>query len=79
MDEVDDPIDHPAHYTQYKVEVIDLIEGMPYCRACAIKYIARAGYKAPGPGQTAKGKELEDLRKARWMIEREIARTEKKP
>lgn len=74
MDEIDDPIDHPAHYTQYKVEVIDLIEGMPYCRACAIKYIARAGYKGPGPGQTQADKELEDLRKAAWMIEREIRR-----
>jgi hypothetical protein len=71
---IDDPIDHPAHYTQYKVEVIDLIEGMPYCRACAIKYIARAGYKPPANGQTQGEKELEDLRKAAWMIEREIQR-----
>ena len=69
-----DPVDHPAHYCQYKVEVIDLIEGMPYCRACAIKYIARAGFKGPGQGQTQREKELEDLRKAAWMIEREIAR-----
>ena len=30
--------------------------------------------QGPGPGQTAKEKELEDLRKAAWMIEREIER-----
>lgn len=73
-DVTNDPINHPAHYCQYKVEVIDLIEGMPYCRACAIKYLARAGHKPPANGQTQAEKELEDLRKAAWMIEREIQR-----
>jgi len=63
----DDPVEHPKHYTAYKVEVIDLIESMPFCRAAAIKYIARAGLKDPT-------KEVEDLKKARWMIDREIQR-----
>ena len=67
-----DPVDHPAHYTRNGVELIDIIDSLPYCRGAAIKYIYRAGIKDPG-------KELEGLRKARWMIEREIARTEKKP
>lgn len=67
MGEVNDPINHPSHYTQYRVEVIDLIEGMPFCRGAAIKYVARAGFKD-------KGREVEDLRKAIWMIEREIQR-----
>lgn len=71
---INDSINHPAHYCRYKVEVIDLIESMPFCRGAAIKYIARAGFKGPGPGQTQAEKELEDLRKARWMIDREIAR-----
>lgn len=71
-----DAIDHPSHYTQYKVEVIDLIESMPYCRACAIKYIARAGFKPPSNGQTQRAKEIEDLRKAQWMIAKEIERME---
>jgi len=69
-----DSINHPAYYCRYRVEVIDLIDSMPFCRGAAIKYIARAGYKEPGPAQTQGEKELEDLRKARWMIDREIAR-----
>ena len=72
-----DMVNSPPHYTQYKVEVIDLIEGMPYCRGCAIKYIARAGYKPPSDGQTQVEKELEDLHKALWMLNREIARVER--
>ena len=42
-----DIINHPSHYTQGKIEVIDFIEdkGFNYHRACAIKYISRAGLK----------------------------------
>ena len=71
MDEVNDPVEHPLHYCRNGVELIDIIDSLPYCRGAAIKYIYRAGIKDPT-------KELEDLRKARWMIEREIARIEKK-
>ena len=67
MDEVDDPVEHPAHYCRNGVELIDIIEQLPYCRGAAMKYIYRAGVKD-------KSKELEDLRKAAWMIEREIQR-----
>lgn len=63
-----DPVNHPSHYTAYKgVEVIELTEQMNFCRGNAVKYIARAGLKDPG-------KEVEDLEKARWYIDREIAR-----
>jgi len=64
---VDDPVEHPAHYCRNGVELIDIIESLPYCRGAAMKYIYRAGVKD-------KSKELEDLRKAAWMIAREIAR-----
>ena len=49
--------------------MIDAIEawGLGFCLGNAIKYIARAGKKDPA-------KTLEDLRKARWYLEREIAR-----
>ena len=67
-----DPVEHPAHYCRNGVELIEIIESLPYCRGAAIKYIYRAGVKAQDT-------ELEDLRKARWMIDREIARIEKKP
>ena len=58
----------PAHYTQYRgFEVIDFTEQMNFNRGNAVKYIARAGAKDPD-------REVEDLRKARWYIDREIAR-----
>jgi len=63
----DDPVEHPAHYCRNGVELIDIIDSLPYCRGAAIKYIFRAGVKD-------QAKEVEDLRKARWMIDREIAR-----
>jgi hypothetical protein len=65
---IDDPVNHPRHYClDNGAELINLIEHLPYCRAAAIKYIFRAGVKEPA-------KEVEDLRKARWMIERELKR-----
>jgi hypothetical protein len=64
-----DPVNHPAHYTAYPVEVIQLTEHMNFCRGNAVKYIARAGLKNPAT-------EVEDLKKARWYIEREINRLE---
>lgn len=65
----EDVVNHPAHYTAYPVEVIELTEHMNYCRGNVVKYVARAGLKSPDT-------ELEDLRKAQWYIEREIARLE---
>lgn len=63
-----DNVNHPAHYTAYKgIEVIQLTEQMMFNRGNAVKYIARAGLKDPD-------KEVEDLRKAVWYLEREIQR-----
>lgn len=64
-----DNVNHPAHYTDGKIEVIDFIEdkNLNYHRGNAVKYIARAGKKDPA-------KEIEDLRKASWYINREIDR-----
>lgn len=65
-----DNVDHPSHYTSYKnIEVIQLTEQMNFNRGNAVKYIARAGLKDPD-------KELEDLEKARWYLDREIARVQ---
>lgn len=66
-----DNVNHPAHYTDGKIEVIDFIEdkNLNYHRGNAVKYIARAGKKDPA-------KEIEDLRKASWYINREIDRLE---
>lgn len=54
------------------MECIQIVEHMNFCRGGAVKYIWRAGSKG-GPE-----KELEDLKKAKWLIEREIARLETK-
>ena len=62
---------NPAHYaTAYKgIQVIQLTEQLNFCRGNAVKYIARAGIKNSAT-------ELEDLKKAQWYINREIARLE---
>lgn len=69
---MEDNINHPKHYT-YKngIECIQITELFNFCRGNAIKYIFRAGEKDPS-------KEIEDLKKAVWYIEREIQRLEKK-
>ena len=67
-----DNVNHPAHYNAYDgIEVIQLTEQLNFCRGSAVKYIARAGLKDPL-------KEVEDLEKAKWYIERELARLEVK-
>jgi len=58
-----DDINHPAHYTQGKIETIDFIEDLPYNEGAAIKYIVRYKYK---------GTPLKDLLKARWYVDRLI-------
>ena len=71
MSKVNDVVNHPSHYTDGKIEVIDFIEdkGLNFHRGNAVKYIARAGKK-----NTAK--EVEDLKKAVWYLNREIQRME---
>lgn len=68
---VSNAVEHPSYY-QGKIEVIDFIEdkGLGFNLGNSIKYIARAGKKNPE-------KLLEDLKKARWYLDREIARIEK--
>ena len=62
-----DPVNHPSYYTDGKIEVIDYIKdkGLGFCLGNAVKYISRAGKKDPE-------KEIEDLRKAAWYINRRI-------
>ncbi len=69
---MNDIVNHPSHYTDGKIEVINFIEdkGLNFHRGNAVKYIARAGKKDPT-------KEIEDLKKAEWYIHREIQRLEK--
>jgi hypothetical protein len=62
-------VDHPPHYTWLKgIEVIDITEQLTFTMGNIIKYVLRADHK---------GKPIEDLRKARFYLDREIARREK--
>jgi hypothetical protein len=65
-----DVVNHPPHYRSHPsgIECITIVEHMGFCLGNAIKYIWRAGLKSPSA--------IEDLRKARWYIDREIARLE---
>jgi hypothetical protein len=65
-----DPINHPKHYNVGGIETIDAIESweLNYHLGNCVKYISRAGRK---------GDRLEDLKKARWYLDREIGRSEK--
>lgn len=67
-----DPVNHPSHYTSGKIEVMDFIEDkkLNFARGNVIKYVSRAGKKDPN-------KELEDLKKAMWYLNREVERLEK--
>jgi hypothetical protein len=65
-----DVINHPSHYAEgwsNGAEVIDITENLSFNRGNAVKYIARAGKKDPK-------KELEDLQKAQFYLNREIER-----
>ena len=65
-----DEIDHPNHYNQGKIEVIDFLEDqlLDFRLANVIKYICRYRYK---------GTPLKDLKKAQWYLNRYIEWYEK--
>lgn len=64
---VNDPVNNPRHYTQHPsgVECIQITEHMSFNLGNAVKYIWRSDLKADA---------VEDLRKARWYLDREISR-----
>ena len=70
-EKVCDNVNHPAHYINGKIEVIDFIEDkeLGFHLGNAVKYISRAGRKNPD-------KIVEDLQKAVWYINRQIGRLE---
>jgi Protein of unknwon function (DUF3310) len=61
-----DLVNQPPHYTRHPsgVECIQITEHMGFCLGNAVKYIWRADLKHDA---------IEDLKKARWYIDREIA------
>lgn len=65
-------VEHPAHYggADNTYEAIKVIEawGLGFCLGNTVKYISRAGKKDAL---------LQDLKKARWYLDREIVNMEK--
>ena len=60
-----DAVNHPPHYNQGTIEVIDAIEdwGLDFNAGNVVKYVARHQHKT---------EPLEDLKKARWYLDRLI-------
>lgn len=73
-----DAINSPKHYNAHPsgVECIEIVEHMTFNAGNAMKYLWRAGLKVP-VGADARRARLEDLKKARWYVDREIGRLEK--
>ena len=67
--EAKEEVNHPPHYTVGGVETIDFIEAkqLNFNLGNVVKYLSRAGEKVDA---------LQDLQKARWYLNREIARVE---
>ena len=64
-----DSVNRPRHYTSHPsgVECIQITEHLNFCLGNAVKYIWRAGEKDGSD-------DVEDLEKAKWYVDREIAR-----
>lgn len=66
-----DSVDHPAHYggEGNPYEAIKVVEAwqLDFTLGNVVNYVARAGRK---------GDALEDLKKARWYLDRRIAQLE---
>ena len=60
-------VDHPKHYNNHRsgVEAIEICEWLPFNLGNAVKYIMRC---------EDKGTFLEDVKKAKWYMMREITR-----
>lgn len=63
-----DPVNSPSHYQGNGMEVVDVIEAFgldkSFCLGNVVKYVLRAGKKDAT---------LQDLKKARWYLDRQIA------
>ena len=73
-----DVVNNPSHYTDSKIEVIDYIEdkNLGFCLGNVIKYVSRAGKKVDSDKSVIE-KEIEDLKKARWYLDRRIYELER--
>ena len=81
MNNINDPVTHPSHYTSGKIEVIDFItdQKLDFCLGNVVKYISRAGKKEgdENKNQTIEDKTIEDLKKARFYLDYKIKMLER--
>lgn len=70
MNDSKEAVNHPSHYKANGMEAIDVIESfsLNFHLGNVVKYILRCGKKDD---------EIQELRKARWYLTREIDRREK--
>lgn len=68
-----DPVNNPSHYTSHPsgIECIQVTEFMDFLIGNAVKYLWRAGLKTE-EGLDAKEKQIQDMRKAIFYINRKI-------
>jgi CO dehydrogenase/acetyl-CoA synthase alpha subunit len=68
---VSDPVNSPSHYKGNGMEAIDVIEAFgldkSFCLGNVVKYVLRSGKKDAT---------IQDLKKARWYLDRQITRME---
>lgn len=64
---MNDNVNSPSHYNNGKIEVIDFIEdqNLDFHLGNVVKYVSRSGKKYMA-------NEIEDLKKAKWYLDRKI-------
>lgn len=64
-----DPVNHPEHYNSHPsgIEVIEITQHMDFLLGNVVKYVLRCDLKGG----------VEDLKKARWYIDRAISLRER--
>ncbi len=69
MSKANDPVNHPSHYTQGQIEVLDFIldQQFGYLDGQVIKYVSRYRHKA---------NPIEDLKKAQFYLAQLIQQLE---
>lgn len=74
----EDKVNHPKHYTSHPsgIEAIQITEHYDFCVGNAIKYLWRSGLKKDAYKSNSE-KEIEDLKKAIWYINRKIENLQK--
>lgn len=74
MDQIEDPVNHPSHYTSHPsgIECIQVTRHMSFNIGNVVKYCWRAGLKGASNEGASNAEHIQDLKKARWYLDDEI-------